>query len=83
MARMFNPPHPGTVLKDGWLAEGETVSALAGKLGVSCVGLSRVLNGRAAISAELALRLGKVLQQSPESWLHMQADYDLWQPSSA
>ena len=79
MARMFNPPHPGAVLKDGWLTEGETVSALAGKLGVSRVALSRVLNGRAAISAELALRLGKVLQQSPESWLHMQADYDLWQ----
>lgn len=79
MARMFNPPHPGVVMKDGWLIEGETVSGLAEKLGVSRVALSRVLNGRAAISPELALKLGKVLGHSPESWLHMQADYDLWQ----
>ena len=61
MARMFNPPHPGVVLKDGWLTGGKTVSALATRLGVSRVVLSRVLNGRAAISPELALKLGSVL----------------------
>lgn len=78
MVRMFNPPHPGEVLRDGWLTEGETVSSLAQKLGVSRVALSRVVNGRAAISPELALKLEEGLGHSAESWLHMQADYDLW-----
>ena len=78
MARMFNPPHPGEVLRDGWLPEDETISSLAQKLGVSRVALSRVLNGRAAISPELALKLEAVFGHSAESWLHMQADYDLW-----
>ncbi len=78
MIRMHNPPHPGEVLQDTVLAEGRfTVSEFARKLGVARVTLSRVVNGRAAISADMALRLAAALGGSAESWLRMQASYDL------
>ncbi len=78
--RMYNPPHPGEVLQDTVLAEGRiTVSEFAKKLGVSRVALSRVVNARAAVSADMALRLAAALGGSAESWLQMQAAYDLWQ----
>ena len=77
--RMYTPPHPGEVLQDTVLAEGRiSVSEFARKLGVSRVALSRVVNGRAAVSADMALRLAAALGGSPESWLQMQAAYDLW-----
>ena len=77
--RMFNPPHPGEVLQDTVLADGRiSVSEFARKLGVSRVALSRVVNGRAAMSAELAIRLARLLGGSAESWLRMQVTYDLW-----
>ncbi len=81
MTRMYNPPHPGEVLQDTVLRDdGDlTVTELAKALGVSRVALSRVVNGRAAISAELAIRLAAALGGSAESWLQMQASYDLWQ----
>ena len=69
-ARMHNPPHPGEVLADTVLgASGLSVSEFARKLGVSRVALSRVVNGRAAISADMALRLAAALGGTPESWL--------------
>jgi len=78
-ARMHNPPHPGEVLADTVLGgSGMSVSEFARRLGVSRVALSRVVNGRAAISADMALRLAAALGGSPESWLVMQASYDLW-----
>jgi addiction module HigA family antidote len=77
--RMHNPPHPGEVLKDGVIGADLSVTELAARLGVGRVTLSRVLNGRAAVSAEMAVRLAKALGGSAESWLHMQANYDLWQ----
>ena len=78
--RMYNPPHPGEVLQDTVLAEGRiTVSEFAKKLGVSRVALSRVVNARAAVSADMALRLAAALGGSAESWLQMHAAYDLWQ----
>ena len=81
MSRMHNPPHPGEVLSDTVLrtAGGLTVTALAARLGVSRVALSRVVNGRAAVSAELAIRLAAALGGGAESWLRMQVAYDLWQ----
>jgi addiction module HigA family antidote len=80
MARMHNPPHPGEVLQDTVLgAGGISVTEFAKQLGVSRVALSRVANGRAAISADMALRLAAALGGSAESWLGMQAAYDLWQ----
>lgn len=75
-----NPPHPGEVLKDGVFCDSTiTITEFAKKLGVTRAALSRVLNARAAISADMALRLADALGGSAESWLHMQADYDLWQ----
>ncbi len=80
--RMFNPPHPGELLQDTVLAEGRiSVTEFAKKLGVSRVALSRVVNSRAAVSADLALRLAAALGGSAESWLQMQAAYDLWHAS--
>ena len=77
MTRMHNPPHPGEVLPDTVLNE-MTVTEFAKRLGVSRVALSRVVNGRAAVSAELAIRLAAALGGSAESWLRMQVSYDLW-----
>lgn len=79
---MHNPPHPGEVLQDTVLAEGRiSVSELAAKLGVSRVALSRVVNGKAAVSADMALRFAAALGTSAESWLQMQAAHDLWHAS--
>jgi len=80
--RMHNPPHPGEVLQDTVMSSGEiTVTEFARRLGVSRVALSRVINGRAAVSAEMALALAAALGGSAEAWLQMQAAYDLWQAS--
>jgi addiction module HigA family antidote len=78
MSRMHNPPHPGEVLKDGVIDAGVSVTEFAERLGVNRVTLSRLLNGQAGVSAEMAVRLAKALGGSAESWLHMQASYDLW-----
>jgi len=76
---MRNPPHPGSVLRDylGSLS----VTDAAKHLGVTRVALSRVLNGAAGISAEMALRLSDALDTSPELWLGMQIQYELWRAS--
>jgi addiction module HigA family antidote len=80
--RMHNPPHPGEVLKDTVIGSGKvSVSEFAGVLGISRVALSRVINARAAVSADMALRLAAALGGSAELWLQMQAAYDLWQAS--
>jgi len=76
---MFNPPHPGTVLKE-YLGD-VSVTTAADHLGVTRAALSRILNGSAGISAEMALRLADSLGTSPELWARMQAQYDLWQAS--
>lgn len=75
--RMFNPPHPGTVLKD--YIGTVSVTTAARHLGVTRAALSRILNANAGISAEMALRLSEALGTSPELWIGMQAQYDLWQ----
>ena len=77
MSRMHNPAHPGEVLKE-WL-EGISVTDAAAKLGITRAHLSRILNGHAGISADMALRLSDGLGTSPEVWLGMQQAYDLWQ----
>jgi addiction module HigA family antidote len=86
MARMFNPPHPGLTLRDDVLpALGLSVTEAALQLDVSRVALSRVLNGRAAISPEMALRLeawlGKERGGDARVWMAEQAAYDMWQAS--
>ena len=79
MTHMNASAHPGEVLADTVLRKdgGLTVSAFARRLGVSRVSLSRVVNCRAAVSAELAIRLAAALGGSAESWLTMQLAYDL------
>lgn len=88
MGRMFNPPHPASILREDVLpALGLTVTAAARQLGVSRVALSRVLNEKAGISVDLARRieawLGPERGGRAESWLKMQIDYDLWQLEQA
>ena len=76
---MFNPPHPGTVLKE-YLGD-VSVTTAATHLGITRAALSRILNGSAGISADMAWRLAVALDTSPELWAGMQAQYDLWQAS--
>src|SRR5450759_3181137 len=84
MTRMFNPPHPGEVLKAGVFSDGAvTVTAAAAALGVTRAALSRVLNGKAGISAEMAVRLGKWLGTGPETWINMQSQYALCRAEQA
>jgi antitoxin HigA-1 len=76
--RMHNPPHPGEVIRE-YLGD-VSVSAAADHLGIGRVTLSRVLNGKSAVSPEMAIRLaGAFGTSSPEVWLGLQAQYDLWQ----
>lgn len=88
MSRMHNPPHPGETLREDILpALGLTVTQAAAQLGVTRAALSRVLNGRAAISSEMALRLEGWLGVNnggrADIWVAQQAAYDLWQARKA
>jgi antitoxin HigA-1 len=76
---MHNPPHPGEFITQIYL-EPNNLSGreLAANLGVAASTLNRVLMGSSRISPEMALRLSKALGRSPESWLVMQNNYDLW-----
>jgi addiction module HigA family antidote len=76
---MHNPPHPGEVLRELCLEPlGLSVSEAARALGVSRKTLSAILNGRAGISPEMAVRLSIAFGTSAESWLNQQTQYDLW-----
>jgi antitoxin HigA-1 len=77
---MHNPPHPGEFITEVYL-EPNNLSGreLAGKLDVSASTLNRILKGTSGISPGMALRLSKALGRSPESWLALQYNYDLWQ----
>src|SRR6266571_4961730 len=77
--KMHNPPHPGEVLKTLCLEPLHlTVTEAARSLGVSRKTLSAILNGRAGISPEMAVRLSIAFDTSAESWLNQQTQYDLW-----
>ena len=77
--RMHNPPHPGEIIRSLCLEPlGLSVTQAAGALGVSRKTLSAILNGRAGISPEMAVRLSIAFGTSSESWLNQQAQYDLW-----
>lgn len=82
MSMMHNPAHPGEVLRE-WLPEGVTVTQAAAELHVARVTLSKVLNGRAGVSADMALRLADWLGTSPDLWQGMQSAWDLWQARKA
>jgi len=88
MTRMYNPPHPGETLREDVLpALGLSVTDAAEQLGVTRAALSRVLNGRAAISPEMALRLelwlGIEHGGRADTWVAQQAAYDLWKARKA
>lgn len=76
---MHNPPHPGELIRELCLEPlGLSVTNVAAGLGVSRKTLSAILNGRARVTAEMALRLAKAFDTSAESWLNQQMQYDLW-----
>ncbi len=77
---MHNPPHPGEFIQEVYLEPNElSCRELSSKLGVAASTLSRILKGSSGISPEMALRLSKAIGRSPESWLAMQDNHDLWQ----
>jgi addiction module HigA family antidote len=77
--KMHNPPHPGEVLRQLCLEPlNLTVTDAARSLGVSRKALSSILNGRAGISPEMAVRFSIAFNTSSESWLNQQVQYDLW-----
>ncbi len=78
--RMFQPPHPGEMLRE-FLSDA-SVSVAAARLGVSRATLSRVLNVHHGVSAKMAPPLGEGLETTPESWLDMQVRYDLAQAAT-
>jgi len=76
---MHNPPHPGNFIKVTYLDPfGLSVRYLAKRLKVAPSTINRLVNGEGAVSPEMACRLSATLGRSPESWLAMQAHYDLW-----
>jgi len=76
---MHNPPHPGAIIKELCLDPlGLSVTEAADALGVSRKTLSAILNGRAGISPEMAVRLSIAFDTSAESWLNQQSQYELW-----
>jgi addiction module HigA family antidote len=77
MGRMFNPPHPGEILRE-FLPDDMTIEEVARRLAISRVQLSRILNTRSAISADMAIRIGLLTNTTPESWLSGQMKWDLW-----
>jgi len=78
---IFNPAHPGEVLRD-YLGE-MSVKEAASRLGVTRAHLSRILNGHAGVTAAMSLRLSAALGTSPEFWLRMQIQHDLWRAQRA
>jgi addiction module HigA family antidote len=77
---MYNPAHPGLVLRD--YLEGHNITQVAAHIGVSRVTLSKILNCRTGITADMSLRLSAALGTNPSFWLDMQTNYDLWQARS-
>ncbi len=77
---MYNPPHPGAVIRMMHIEpSGLTVTEAAARLDIDRKTLSRVINGRAAITVDMAVRLSEALNTSAKVWLGMQQSYDIWQ----
>lgn len=79
MSPMKNPVHPGVNIREGCLGDDLTITEAARRLGVTRVSLSRILNGHAGVSAEMAIRLEKVGWSNADFWTRCQAAYDLAQ----
>lgn len=80
MPRMFNPPHPGRMLAEELEYLGISARNFARNIGVSTSTVTRILNGERPITPDMAVRISAALPgPSPEVWLAMQTDYDVWQ----
>jgi len=77
---MFDPPHPGEMVKENYLKPlNISITEAALKLGVTRKTLSELINGKSGISPKMALKLSKAFNTTPQKWLNMQMQYDLWQ----
>ena len=82
--RMYNPPHPGEIVREFCVESlNLTVTDAAKALGVTRKTLSAVLNGKSGVSPEMALRLSRVFGRTPEGWLRLQLQYDLWKTKNS
>ncbi len=77
--QMYNPSHPGRIL--AYYLDGRSVTEVARHLGVTRPALSRVLNGKASVSGDMALRISEAFNTDPELWLRLQAQRDIWEAS--
>jgi antitoxin HigA-1 len=76
---MYNPPHPGEILKEFYIKSlGLTITEVAKGLGITRKALSELVNGKFGISPDMAIRLAKAFSTTPESWLNLQQQYDIW-----
>ena len=76
---MYNPPHPGEIIKEVYLDQLElTVTKAARALDVTRKTLSSIINGKSGISPAMAIRLSKAFNTTPQLWMNMQQSYDLW-----
>jgi antitoxin HigA-1 len=77
---MFNPAHPGEILRNLYLAPlGVSITTAADALGVSRKHVSEIVNGHAPVSADMAVRLAAAFGTEPDLWVNLQAQYDLWE----
>ena len=84
MMIQHSPPHPGEILKMDYLVPLElTITDVADGIGIARKNLSAIVNGRAGISPEMALRLSEAFNTTPDLWLNLQANYDLWKAKTA
>jgi addiction module HigA family antidote len=82
--RMYNPPHPGEIIREFCVEPlNLTVTDAAKALGVTRKTFSAVLNGKSGVSPEMALRLSRVFGRTPEGWLKLQLQYDLWKTKNS
>jgi addiction module HigA family antidote len=82
--QMYNPPHPGRILKDALQNIPMSVTAFADHIGMSRVALSRVINERAGITPEMSIKLSQAFgQPTSDIWFRIQGDYDFWHASRA
>jgi antitoxin HigA-1 len=74
------PTHPGKIIREDYLRPlSMTINGLASLLGVSRKTLSKIINGRGAITPDMALRLSRAFNTTPDLWLNLQKNFDLWQ----
>ena len=85
MRRMIRrPTHPGNIIKEDYLLHlAITIKDMADTLGVSRKTLSKIINEKGAITPDMALRLSRAFDTTPEFWLNLQKNYDLWHAETA